>query len=182
MKFLGKIHSWAILVLLKAHTMKFVEGDGNAVLNFNLPVLLLCIVNTFDIVMIQSYSMRKCYVVGWSVRLRYIGFGWLRSSFVLTKSRVLIKLLALNHLGVCLRLVVIDRMICTFCALSEVVYSTSLVPGQEGTWGWHLLCHLQRGSHIDCLRRYLWIDTTSHPTCTERSGTKGIVYSRFETK
>lgn len=43
--------------------MKFVEGDGNAILIFNFLVLRLCVVNAFDIVMIPSYSVWKRYFV-----------------------------------------------------------------------------------------------------------------------
>lgn len=34
------------------------------VLNLNLPVLLLCVINIFDMVKIQNYNVWKCYFVG----------------------------------------------------------------------------------------------------------------------
>lgn len=114
--------------------MKFVEGDGNAILSFNFLVLRLCVVNAFDIVMIPSYSVWKCYFVRESVRLSKVNRFWVSRNpyFILTKSRILIRLLELSNLRVCLMWAVTDRMVCTFCVLWEVVDSISLVTGQEG--------------------------------------------------
>lgn len=65
-------------------------------------------------------------------------------------------------------LAVIDKMVCTFCVSWEVVHFILLVTHQEGTWGLHPLCHLQRGLHVGCSRRCLWTDSPASPAYWEK--------------